>query len=128
MARPKGTKNKPKGTTKRKPKSNGLGDTIKKFTNAIGIEPCKACSRRARFLNKAFPYNTSKGEMTQEQYSQWKEFKEANKKIVSDEDMNLIEDTYNAIYHTSLIPCRNCGGAGWLQLVKGIDKVYNSYE
>lgn len=113
---------------KRTPKSSGLGDTIKKFTKAIGVEPCERCNRRARFLNKAFPFNVAKGEMTQEQYDKYKEWKAENKKRLNDEDMNFLEDTYNAIYHTRVAPCRNCGASNWLQILKGIDKVFDSYE
>lgn len=113
---------------RKKRASAGIGDAVKKFTEAIGIQPCEGCNRRARFLNKAFPFNVSKGEMTEEQYQAWKKFKEEDHKQVNGEHMNLIEDTYNSIYHTALMPCRNCGGAGWLQLIKGIDKIYNKYH
>jgi hypothetical protein len=119
MGRKKGIKNKPQMT--------GLGDVVKAFTSSLGIKQCEGCSRRQKFLNNAFPFNNSKGEMTQEQFEQWGVFKVAAKNIILDTDMDLIEDMYNAINHTTLAPCRTCGGAGWLQLVKGIDKVYAKY-
>jgi hypothetical protein len=112
---------------KKKFTSAGLGDSIKKFTTALGVTPCTGCNRRSRYLNKAFPYNTAKGEMTKDQFDNWKVFKDAKKKIILDSDMDLIEDTYNAINHTAVMPCRNCGGTGWLHLVKTIDKTYNLY-
>lgn len=37
-------------------KSRGLGDTIAKMTNAVGIKPCGGCKKRQAMLNKAFPY------------------------------------------------------------------------
>jgi len=128
MARPKGSTNK-KLVSKQEQKESvaGLGDAIKKFTSAMGIKACEQCNARARFLNKAFPFNTEKREMTQDQFDAWKVFKESEKKIIKDEDMTFIEDTYNAIYHTQNLPCRTCGGQGWLQLVKGIDSIYNTY-
>jgi len=37
-------------------RSKGLGDTIAKITNAVGIKPCGACKKRQEKLNKMFPY------------------------------------------------------------------------
>jgi len=37
--------------------SEGLGDTIKKMTSALGIKPCEGCKKRADKLNQRFPYN-----------------------------------------------------------------------
>ncbi len=39
-----------------KNKSEGLGDTVKKITNAVGIKQCGACKRRQQKLNRLFPY------------------------------------------------------------------------
>ena len=41
---------------KEKPKSEGLGDTVKKITNAMGIKQCEPCKKRQQRLNKMFPY------------------------------------------------------------------------
>lgn len=41
-------------------KSKGLGDTIKKVTDALHIPQCGACKRRQQKLNKMFPYKTNK--------------------------------------------------------------------
>lgn len=37
--------------------SRGLGDTIKKATDALGIPQCGGCKKRQDKLNKAVPYN-----------------------------------------------------------------------
>ncbi len=37
-------------------KSKGLGDTVKKITNKLGIKQCGACKRRQAKLNRLFPY------------------------------------------------------------------------
>ena len=42
-----------------KEKSKGLGDTIKKVTNAMGIKQCGACKKRQEKLNKMFPYKSA---------------------------------------------------------------------
>lgn len=37
-------------------KSKGLGDSIKKVTDTLGIKQCGGCKRRQALLNKFFPY------------------------------------------------------------------------
>jgi hypothetical protein len=37
-------------------KEVGLGDVIKRATNAIGIRPCAGCERRAAVLNRWFVF------------------------------------------------------------------------
>lgn len=38
------------------PKSKGLGDSIAKLTEAVGIKPCVGCEKRKNILNKLFPF------------------------------------------------------------------------
>jgi hypothetical protein len=37
-------------------KSRGLGDTVKKITEAVGIKQCGSCAKRQKKLNRLFPY------------------------------------------------------------------------
>jgi hypothetical protein len=37
-------------------KSSGVGDTIKKVTDKLGIKQCGGCKRRQAILNQMFPY------------------------------------------------------------------------
>lgn len=37
-------------------KSQGLGDTVKKVTQKLGIKQCGGCKKRQATLNKLFPY------------------------------------------------------------------------
>jgi hypothetical protein len=37
-------------------KSKGLGDSIAKLTEAVGIKPCVSCEKRKNILNKLFPF------------------------------------------------------------------------
>jgi hypothetical protein len=37
-------------------KSEGLGDSIAKLTEAVGIKPCVGCEKRKNILNKLFPF------------------------------------------------------------------------
>ena len=39
--------------------SKGLGDSIKKVTEALRIRQCDACKRRQEKLNRLFPYNNA---------------------------------------------------------------------
>jgi len=41
-------------------KSQGLGDTVKKITNAMGIKQCPPCKRRQEALNRLFPYRNKR--------------------------------------------------------------------
>lgn len=36
--------------------SKGVGDTIKKVTDTLGIKQCGGCKRRQALLNQMFPY------------------------------------------------------------------------
>ena len=58
---------KPKQTRKRKPKAQGLGDTIEQITTATGIKRLAdkipggcGCDERKQWFNKNFPYNMNK--------------------------------------------------------------------
>ena len=37
-------------------KSKGLGDSIAKLTESVGIKPCVGCEKRKNILNKLFPF------------------------------------------------------------------------
>ncbi len=114
---------------KRKPKSKGLGDTIAKVTKWAGVEPCEACKKRRNKLNKLIPYNSSRDEMTEQQYNDWNEWKSNwDGRTLNDADMTFIEDTYNSVRHTNNQPCRTCSSSGWVQLIKGIDSVADKYK
>tara|TARA_R100000687_G_C6368979_1_gene127074 strand:- start:10 stop:159 length:150 start_codon:yes stop_codon:yes gene_type:complete len=39
---------------------SGLGDTIARTTDYVGIKKCGACSKRQHKLNKYIPYGVSK--------------------------------------------------------------------
>ena len=40
--------------------SEGLGDSIKKVTNALGIKQCGGCKKRQEILNRMFPYKSAR--------------------------------------------------------------------
>lgn len=45
-----------------KKKSKGLGDTIKKVTDTLGIPQCGGCKARQKKLNVLFPYKSKEVE------------------------------------------------------------------
>ena len=46
----------PPGQIKLKKESLGIGDSIKKVTDALKIPQCGGCRRRQEKLNRLFPY------------------------------------------------------------------------
>ena len=40
----------------KKEESKGLGDTVKKITEKMGIRQCGACKKRQEALNRLVPY------------------------------------------------------------------------
>jgi hypothetical protein len=34
----------------------GLGDAVKRITNAVGVQPCEPCKRRAAYLNRLIQF------------------------------------------------------------------------
>jgi hypothetical protein len=41
-------------------KEIGLGDVIRRATSAMGIKPCPACEKRARYLNERVVFGRGK--------------------------------------------------------------------
>jgi len=72
-------------------KSKGLGDSIAKLTESVGIKPCISCKKRRDLLNRLFPFKNV-NQPTEEQ-------KELIKSNPTDEQ--LIE-LYNDIFNSSL--------------------------
>ena len=99
--------------------SKGLGDTVAKITKAIGIEPCPGCKKRQEKLNKIFPYQ--KGTMTDEQREAY--IKVKDKTTLQNEDLNVIQNTYNAVFQTNVKPCRSCSYQTWKVLIDRLNEI-----
>ena len=50
-----------------KQESKGLGDSIKKVTETLGIKQCSKCKKRQEALNKMFPYKTKQHQKNHQQ-------------------------------------------------------------
>lgn len=83
-----------------KKESSGLGDTIKKITNAIGIETCDDCEKRRIFLNKLFPYTKHTNEMLDEEIDFIKSIK--NNEIFNNDDIRKLYSIYNRVFKERL--------------------------
>jgi hypothetical protein len=74
-------------------KSKGLGDSIAKLTEAVGIKPCVSCEKRKNILNKLFPFK----QVNALNRSQIKLIA----KLDTLSDMELIK-IYNDVFNTNL--------------------------
>ena len=74
-------------------KSKGLGDSIAKLTEAVGIKPCVGCEKRKNILNKLFPFK----QVNALNRTQIKLIS----KLDSLSDMELIK-IYNDVFNTNL--------------------------
>lgn len=45
--------------------SRGIGDTIAKVTNAVGIKSCGGCKKRQQALNNLVPFKNDSPESTE---------------------------------------------------------------
>ena len=117
--------------------SKGLGDTIEKVTKATGIKKAvelfsKAtgidcgCKERQEKLNRLYTYSKPNC-FNEEQYNQWKEFKERKPKLIKQKDQELIIRMTKEILNASIAPCTSCSGAVWANWINKIDKVYETY-
>jgi hypothetical protein len=75
--------------------SSGLGDTIKKITNKLGLKTCEPCNERKKTLNRWFPYlNINNVELLNDEEQELLD-KVLSHPIVSRENANKIFDLYN---------------------------------
>jgi len=101
----------------REASSEGLGDSVEKFTEATGIkaavkflagEDC-GCESRKKKLNELFRYNKPEC-LTEDEYNFLKEFYSAQKNVVSGPEQRKLIKIYNRVFKakkelTSCSPC-----------------------
>lgn len=116
--------------------SKGLGDTIEKITEATGIKKAVdilfkdcGCNEKKEWLNRKFPYyNSIKKCMTQEQYEDYKDFKDRDVKELVDADQQLIHSMYNSVFAVNTKPCNGCSASQWRTFISRLDVVFEEYE
>lgn len=114
-------------------KSEGLGDTVSKITQATGIdklvkfiagEDC-GCEERKAKLNELFPYRTPQC-LTEDEYTYLSESQVLNKQTLKPSEQDEILKVYNRIFGISREPtsCATC----WLEIIQKMQKVFNQYQ
>lgn len=113
-------------------KSEGLGDTVAKITEATGIDKlvkfiagddCN-CEERKKKLNELFPYRTPQC-LTEDEYTYLNESQVLNKQTLKPSEQDAILKVYNRIFGISREPtsCATC----WLEIIQKMKKVFNEY-
>ena len=130
----------------RKPKSEGLGDTIEKITKATGIKKVVeawekktgkdcGCEERRVKLNKLIRYARTINCMTLDQYNRWA----LERAIITEQtkrneikmpQLKAIYEIHRAVYGLPLeIPCMTCTKSYklWLSMVEQLETIYKTY-
>ena len=121
-----------KKTTKKK--SEGLGDTVAKFTKATKIdklvkfvagEDCGCSSRRER-LNKLFPYNSNIKCLQEDEYHLLSGWFAIERSTVTPNEQAELRKIYNRVFNkkTSSSSCSSCVR----DMVDRLRGVYKEYE
>ena len=124
--------NKPKQTRKRKPKAQGLGDTVEQITKATGIdklvkfiagEDCN-CDKRKEKLNKMFPYFKPLC-LDEDEYNELTEFFNGRTSQINPSKQKKLLLIYNRVLNQKQEPttCSDC----WRDIINKLRKVYNEY-
>jgi len=119
-----------------KRKSQGLGDSIEKFTEAIGIKAgvdklaeaigfdC-GCDKRKEVLNKLFPYNNPQC-LSIEDYQYLDQFFGQNHESITPMIQNDLSNIYFNVFNVRLqqTSCDSC----WRDTIGKLRKVYMEHE
>ena len=114
-------------------KSQGLGDTIEKITEATGIkavvkfiagDDCK-CQERKELLNKLVPYKKANC-LNEEQYNYLNEYFKETKSTLDLKQQRELSEIYKSVFNIS-IQSTNCSSC-WRDYIADLKKVYNEYN
>lgn len=128
-------------------KSEGLGDTILKVTEATGIKKVveaweKAtgkdcgCEERRLKLNKLIRYARTINCMTHDQYERWKVERaiiagQTKKNVILMPQLTAIYELHRAVYGLPLeMPCMTCTKSYklWLNMVEQLEMIWKTYN
>jgi hypothetical protein len=131
-----------KSTAKRKrkrvsrPKSQGLGDTIEKVTEATGIKKAVevvsealgvdcGCESRKNWLNERFRYKNIEC-MTRDQALRWETINVDPMRLTHKQRKEVSEFHAEVFKKKPEMPC-TCAPSEWARLVHEIDELYKAY-
>lgn len=117
----------------RKPKAQGLGDTVEQVLEATGIakavkwlagEDC-GCDKRKEKLNQMFPYRKIQC-LTEDEYQILQLFFSKNTAEITPSDQHALLQVYNRVLNVKQEPtsCSSC----WRDIVMQLRKIFNEYE
>lgn len=122
-----------KTTRTRKPKSQGLGDTVEKVLESTGIaavakfimgEDC-GCKERKQKLNHLFPYIKPEC-LTEDEYNYLTEWFSVNRNSVKPSEQREILKIYNRTFKQNQEPtsCRDC----LVDIINKLKSIYDNYK
>ena len=103
--------------------SAGLGDTIKKITNILGIAQCGECKNRQKKYDKLFPWLKISREMTQDEMEFIVDIH--SRKSMQSDEANRLFFLYNDLF-PSRNPIQRCNCPG--TIIKLIERIKNYIE
>lgn len=122
----------------RKKRSTGLGDTIENVTEATGIKKlieiftdgkdC-GCDERKKVLNELFPYRFKARCLTEEEYNQWKEFRDIRSLKLNHNEIVFVCKLYADVFSRQYWEpdCGGCNVKSIIDMINKLDKVYETY-
>lgn len=97
--------------------SAGLGDTIKKITNFLGIETCEKCEQRRKNWNKQFPWLTPEDlDKLEGEDAELLARVKKTPQAVQNDDVDALFKLYNKVYSPAR-PIKRCQCPGLLRTV-----------
>jgi len=87
----------------------GVGDVIKKLTNAVGIKTCSECEDRRKKLNSLFPFSRKKELKEITETDKQLLDRVTSKKLIASDDADALFKLYNKVFSDKIKRC-NCPG------------------
>lgn len=117
----------------RKPKAQGLGDTVEQVLEVTGIakvakwvlgEDC-GCEERKEKLNKIFPYRKINC-LTEDEFTILDDFLVKNTAEISPSDQYRLLSVYNRVLNVRQEPtsCSSC----WRDIINQLKKIHQQYK
>lgn len=114
-------------------KSKGLGDTIEKVIKTTGLDKfvdgkdC-GCDKRKEKLNELFPYRYKARCLTEDEYNQYKAFKEVRKITLSKEQVDYVCELYASVFNRQVwYPCVSCSPKPLISMIDKLDTLFDTY-
>jgi len=112
---------------KKKTQSQGLGDTIAKVTEVLGIDKLMpkdcGCDERREKLNNLFPYKFKPRCFTDEEYQWYSEYLTRKSIKVSKEDVKALCELHASIFNLKSVwyPCVTCSPRPLIEIINRLD-------